>query len=131
LCGNFCKAKSPTYEAVCIYALTGFSVPSFSNTQQLEALLQAREHQTAHVGAETVPLAGGTGRSPNYGKLTAAVLEAIKDRERFTSADITQILGRKPTSIWQALEGLVKKGLLRKRGRYGEAVYIKVKREEV
>jgi len=32
LCGNFCKAKSPTYEAVCIYALTGFSVPSFSNT---------------------------------------------------------------------------------------------------
>ena len=78
-----------------------------------------------------MPLAGGTGRSPNYGKLTAAVLEAIKDRERFTSADITQILGRKPTSIWQALEGLVKKGLLRKRGRYGEAVYIKVKREEV
>src|SRR5262250_3141389 len=32
LCGNFCKAKSPTYEAVCIYTLTGFSVPLFSNT---------------------------------------------------------------------------------------------------
>ena len=33
LCGNFCKAKSPTYYAVCIYALTGFSVPSLPNTQ--------------------------------------------------------------------------------------------------
>jgi hypothetical protein len=32
LCGNFCKAKLPTYEAICIYALTGFSVPLFSNT---------------------------------------------------------------------------------------------------
>ena len=35
LCGNFCKAKLPTYEAICIYALTGFSVPLFSNTQPL------------------------------------------------------------------------------------------------
>ena len=33
LCGNFCKAKSPTYYAVCIYTLTGFSVPSLPNTQ--------------------------------------------------------------------------------------------------
>ena len=33
LCGNFCKARSPTYEAICIYALAGFSVPLFSNTQ--------------------------------------------------------------------------------------------------
>jgi len=32
LCDNFCKAKSPTYYAVCIYALTGFSVPSLPNT---------------------------------------------------------------------------------------------------
>jgi hypothetical protein len=37
LCGNFCKAKSPTYYAVCIYALTGFSVPSLPNTRFLEA----------------------------------------------------------------------------------------------
>src|SRR5215468_8235785 len=33
LCGNFCKAKSPTYYAVYIYALTGFSVPSLPSTR--------------------------------------------------------------------------------------------------
>ena len=37
LCGNFYKAKSPTYYAVCIYALTGFSVPSLPNTHVVEA----------------------------------------------------------------------------------------------
>src|SRR5947208_7804039 len=36
LCGNFCKAKSPTHSAVCIYALTEFSVPLFSNTHILK-----------------------------------------------------------------------------------------------
>ena len=44
LCGNFCKAKSPTYYDVCIYALTGFSVPSLPNTHVLGAPLpHARE----------------------------------------------------------------------------------------
>src|SRR5881409_2650149 len=37
LCGNFCKAKSPTHAAVCIYALTEFSVPLFSNTRSRPA----------------------------------------------------------------------------------------------
>ena len=32
LCDNFCKAKPLSHEAVGIYALTGFSVPSFPNT---------------------------------------------------------------------------------------------------
>jgi hypothetical protein len=106
--------------------------------EQLEALRQTLEYQSGitviplspHAGAEPVQPAGETGRSPNYGKLTAAVLEAIQDRERFTSAEIAQVLGRKPTSIWQALQGLVKKGVLRQRGRYGEAVYIRIKRDD-
>ena len=46
LCGNFCKAKSPTYYAVCIYALTGFSVPSLPNTQG--ALVQAVKDRPDH-----------------------------------------------------------------------------------
>ena len=36
LCDNFCKAKSLTHETVGTYALTGFSVPSFPNTRDLE-----------------------------------------------------------------------------------------------
>ena len=39
LCGNFCKAKSPTHSAVCIYALTEFSVPLFSNTHNPLAII--------------------------------------------------------------------------------------------
>jgi hypothetical protein len=38
LCGNFCKAKPPTYYAVYIYALTGFSVPSLPNTRYLRVI---------------------------------------------------------------------------------------------
>jgi hypothetical protein len=38
LCGNFCKAKSPTYYAVYIYTLTGFSVPSLPDTRSTGAI---------------------------------------------------------------------------------------------
>jgi hypothetical protein len=109
----------------------------------LIAMLEHREHGPgaaaqsshtviplhAHAGREPVPPAGMTDKRPNYGKLTAAVLEAIQGRTRFTSAEIALELGRKPTTVWQALQGLVKKGVLQQRGRYGEAVYIKVERE--
>jgi integrase/recombinase XerD len=42
LCGNFCKANSPIYYAVCIYALTGFSVPSLPNTRMTLAFSQTQ-----------------------------------------------------------------------------------------
>jgi Winged helix-turn-helix DNA-binding len=114
--------------------------------QQVERLTQALEHQehppvppatrsntvippNVPESREPVGPDGMADKRPNYGKLTAAVLEAIKDRTRFTSAEIAQELGRKPTTVWQALQGLVKKGVLKQRGRYGEAVYIKIERE--
>ena len=107
-------------------------------TKRLDALIEALEQEQqsgytvilpAHAGAEPVELAGRIDKRPNYGKVTAAVLEAIKDKPRFTSAEIAQALGWKPTTVWQALQGLVKKGVLRQRGKYGEAVYFKIERE--
>ena len=55
LCGNFCKAKSPTYYAVCIYTLTGFSVPSFPHT----LILKVTRDITALRPRAHVPLSWG------------------------------------------------------------------------
>ena len=72
--------------------------------EQLDVLRQTLEQQApAHAGPEPVQPAGRTGKRPNYGKVTAAVLGAIQDRERFTSAEIAHKLGWKPTRVWQAL----------------------------
>jgi hypothetical protein len=107
-----------------------------TQTERLDALIQALEQQSntviplpTHAGPEQP--AGRTDKRPNYGKVTAAVLGAIQDRERFTSGEIAQAVGLKPTTVWQALQGLVKKGVLRQRGKYGEAVYFKVEHDEV
>src|SRR4029453_15639045 len=48
LCDNFCKGMAATYYAVCIYTLTGFSVPSLPNTHTLHGnLSRMRRHDLA------------------------------------------------------------------------------------
>jgi hypothetical protein len=58
LCGNFGKAKSPTSEAVCIYALTGVSVPSFSHTLSTQGRLDTIQQNSSVVKYGWFPYAG-------------------------------------------------------------------------
>jgi len=60
LCGNFCKAKSPTYYDVCIYALTGFSVPSLPNTQfaRLREIFRDTSRVSGHRGSQVQVFVG-------------------------------------------------------------------------
>jgi hypothetical protein len=70
LCDNFCKAKPLTHETVGIYALTGFSVPSFPNTRNGGVLEErvidpgghvGRDDDRPHAGAEAVETKGRLG----------------------------------------------------------------------
>ena len=80
LCGNFCKARSPTYEAICIYALTGFSVPLFSNT---------------HYGTQC-PLAGDYSEYLNQSKIVPLTLHCSIELEQLHALEVFQDFSDEP-----------------------------------